>query len=295
MAGQIRALVNAKWLADAVKNNRVGTSLRILDASWYLPKVQRNATEEFKRCHIPGASFFDIDKCCDKTSPYEHMMPKESEFADYVGNLGIANNTHVVIYDGTDFGSFSAPRVWWMFRFFGHNSVSVLNGGLKNWLRESHPVTDQYFKPECSIFKTSINASCVKTYEDVLENITSKRFQLVDARVEGRFRGIEPEPREDTEPGHVPGAINMPFPSFMDSSGLERPVEDLTELFKQAGVDLQKPFWVSCGSGVTACHIALAAYLCGNADVCLYDGSWTEWFAKAAPEHVISEGKGKQL
>ncbi|XP_076866656.1 3-mercaptopyruvate sulfurtransferase-like isoform X1 [Brachyhypopomus gauderio] len=294
MAGQM-ALVDAKWLADAVKNNRVGPSLRIVDASWYLPKLQRDAAEEFKRSHVPGASFFDIDECSNKTSPYEHMLPNASEFADYVGDLGIGNNTHVVVYDGSDFGSFSAPRVWWMFRFFGHNSVSVLNGGFKNWQREGHPVTDQYCKPERTNFKTSINASWVKTYEDVLENITSKKFQLVDARVEGQFRGTEPEPREDTEPGHIPGSVNMPFPSFMDSSGFERPVEELTEFFHQVGVDLQKPIWVTCSSGVTACHIALGAYLCGRKDVCLYDGSWTEWFAKAAPEHVISEGKGKQV
>ncbi|KAL7883410.1 hypothetical protein SRHO_G00010680 [Serrasalmus rhombeus] len=295
MAGQVKALVAAKWLAEAVKNNQVGPSLRILDASWYLPKLNRNAQEEFRQRHIPGASFFDIDDCCDKSSPFDHMLPAASEFADYVGDLGIGNQTHVVVYDGSDFGSFSAPRVWWMFRLFGHNSVSVLNGGLKTWLREGHPTADRYTKPERSEFKAQINSSWVKTYEDVLENLASKKVQLVDGRVEGRFRGLEPEPREDTEPGHIPGTINMPFPSFMDSSGLELPVEELTKLFEQAGVDLQKPFWVSCGSGVTACHITLAAYLCGHQDVCLYDGSWSEWFAKAAPEHVISEGKGKQV
>ncbi|XP_072531202.1 3-mercaptopyruvate sulfurtransferase [Salminus brasiliensis] len=295
MAGQVKALVAAKWLSDAVKSNRIGPSLRVLDASWYLPKLNRNAREEFRQCHIPGASFFDIDECCDTTSPFDHMLPSAGEFADYVGGLGIGNRTHVVVYDGSDFGSFAAPRVWWMFRLFGHNSVSVLNGGLKTWLREGHPVTDQHTKPDSSEFRAEMRACWVKTYEDVLENLSSRKVQVVDARVEGRFRGLEPEPREGTEPGHIPGSINMPFPSFMDSSGLERPVEELTALFQQAGVDLQKPFWITCGSGVTACHIALAAYLCGHPEVCLYDGSWSEWFAKAAPEHVISEGKGKQV
>lgn len=295
MAAQARALVAARWLADAVKNNRVGPNLRILDASWYLPKMKRNPRAEFEKTHIPGASFFDIDECCDKSSEFDHMLPTGGEFAHYVGNLGIGNNTHVVVYDASDFGSFSAPRVWWMFRVFGHTSVSVLDGGLKNWLTGGHPVTEQYSKPACAEFRASFNKSWVKTYEDILNNIKTKEFQVVDARANGRFRGVEPEPRENTEPGHIPGSINMPFPSFLDStSGLERPVEELKKLFQQAGVDTQKPFWVTCGSGVTACHIALAAHLCGHPGVSLYDGAWAEWFTRAAPEHVISEGKGKQ-
>ncbi|XP_062387565.1 3-mercaptopyruvate sulfurtransferase [Sardina pilchardus] len=295
MAGQVRALVAAKWLAEAIKNNQVGPKLRILDSSWYLPKLNRNVLEEFNQRHIPGASIFDIDECCDKTSTSDHMLPSETEFAAYVGNLGISNDTHVIVYDTSDFGGFAAPRVWWMFRFFGHESVSVLNGGMKNWLNEGHPVSSEYSKPERADFRsTTTNSSWVKTYEDVLQNVSTKQFQVVDARANGRFRGIEPEPRPTTEPGHIPGTINMPFPNFMDSAGLEKDPEELARMFQQAGVDLKKPFWVTCGSGVTACHIALAAHLCGHPGVSLYDGSWSEWFARAAPEHVISEGKGKQ-
>ncbi|XP_062872952.1 3-mercaptopyruvate sulfurtransferase [Trichomycterus rosablanca] len=296
MAGQVKALVGAKWLAEAIRSNRVGPSLRILDASWYLPTLNRNAAEEFRQKHIPGASFFDIDECSDSSSRFDHMLPGEEQFSQYVGNLGVGSDTHVVVYDCSDFGSFAAPRVWWMFRFFGHSSVSVLSGGLKHWLHEGQPVTDQYHKPEPVQFKAQINerSKWVKTYEDVLQNIKQPKYQLVDARVQGRFRGLEPEPRPETEPGHIPGSINMPFPNFMDPTGQERPVEELKQMFGDAGVDLQKPLWVTCGSGVTACHIALAAHLCGHPGVCLYDGSWSEWFAKAAPELVISEGKGKQ-
>ncbi len=197
MAAQTRVLVAARWLADAVKSNRVGPNLRVLDASWYLPKLKRNPRAEFEKAHIPGASFFDIDECCDKSSKFDHMLPTESEFADYVGNLGIGNNTHVVVYDSSDFGSFAAPRVWWMFRVFGHNSVSVLDGGFNNWLKEGHAVTERYSKSERAEFNiVSFNKSWVKTYEDVLDNMKTNAFQLVDARVNGRFRGVEPEPRE---------------------------------------------------------------------------------------------------
>ncbi|KAK6300091.1 hypothetical protein J4Q44_G00301240 [Coregonus suidteri] len=296
MAAQTRALVTAKWLADAIKSNLIGPNLRILDTSWYLAKLKRDAKAEFHQQHIPGTMFFDIDKCSDKTSSMDHMLPTASYFAEYVGGLGIGNDTHVVVYDTSDFGSYSAPRVWWMFRLFGHNSVSVLDGGMKNWLAEGHSVTAEYTKPGHADFKATANQSWVKSYEDVLENIKTKQVQVVDARSAGRFRGTEPEPRDDTEPGHIPGTINMPFAKFMDASGKELELEVLAKMFREAGVDLEKPFWVTCGSGVTACHVVLAAHLLGHSgSVSVYDGSWSEWFKRAAPEHVISEGKGKQV
>lgn len=295
MAAQTRALVSGQWLADAIRNNLVGPKLRILDSSWYLPKTKRNARAEFVQTHIPGSSFFDIDECSDRSSALDHMLPTSSHFSQYVGDLGIGNDTHVVVYDTSDFGSYSAPRVWWMFRLFGHNLVSVLDGGMKNWLADGHPVTSEYSKPEHREFKAVINQSWVKSYEDLLENINTKQVQVVDARSAGRFRGVEPEPRDDTLPGHFPGAINMPFTSFMDASGKELGTEDLSKLFREAGVNVEQPFWVSCGSGVTACHVVLAAHLLGHNGVCVYDGSWSEWFKRASPEHIISEGEGKKV
>ncbi|KAM4534829.1 3-mercaptopyruvate sulfurtransferase-like [Fundulus diaphanus] len=181
-----------------------------------------------------------------------------------------------------------------MFRVFGLGSVSVLDGGLKNWLAEGHPVTSDYRKPERRDFQASLNQSWVKSFEDVLENIQTKQVQVVDARSAGRFRGTEPEPREDIQSGHFPGAINMPYTSFLDSSGKHHNTEALTKLFKNAGVDLEKPIWASCGSGVTACHVALAADRLGLSDLCLYDGAWVEWFKRVPPELIISEGTGKK-
>lgn len=99
----------------------------------------------------------------------------------------------------------------------------------------------------------------------------------------------------DTLPGHFPGAINMPFTSFMDASGKELGTEDLSKLFREAGVDPEQPLWATCGSGVTACHVALAAHLLGHPGVCVYDGSWSEWFKRASPDHIISEGEGKKV
>lgn len=188
--------MSGQWLADAVRNNLVGPKLRILDASWYLPKTKRDPRAEFAQKHIPGSSFFDIDDCCDKTSALDHMLPTFSHFSQYVGDLGIGHDTHVVVYDTSDFGSFSAPRVWWMFRLFGHSLVSVLDGGMKNWLADGYAVTSEYSKPESREFKATLNQSWVKGYEDILENMRAGQVQTVDARSAGRFRGTEPEPRE---------------------------------------------------------------------------------------------------
>lgn len=196
MAAQTRALVSGQWLADAVRNNLIGPKLRVLDTSWYLPKTKRNPRAEFAEKHIPGSSFFDIDECSDKTSAFDHMLPTGSHFSRYVGELGIGSDTHVVVYDTSDFGSYCAPRLWWMFRVFGHSMVSVLDGGLKNWLAEGYPVTAEYSKPEPREFNATVNQSWVKSYEDVLENIRSPRVRIVDARSAGRFRGTEPEPRD---------------------------------------------------------------------------------------------------
>ncbi|KAK1798832.1 hypothetical protein P4O66_007121 [Electrophorus voltai] len=292
MFHQTKALVTARWLSEAIKT-RTGSSVRVLDASWHLPKLQRIAKSDFKKRHIPGALFFDIDRCSDISSPMDHMLPTEKVFAEYVGNLGIANDSHVVVYDASECGAFSSPRVWWMFRVFGHSSVYVLNGGLKHWISEGYPLTDKCKRPEPTEFKATLNRSWVKTFEDILNNTDTKTFQLVDARPLGRFRGTDPEPRDNTEPGHIPGSTNIPFTSFLAPSGLLLPPDELRALFQQAGVDLQQPLCVTCGSAVTACNVALAAYECGQPDVSVYDGGWSEWYTRAVPELVLSEGRGK--
>lgn len=195
MSLQARALLSARHLAEAL-TAQPAAKLRVLDASWYLPKLRRNAQRDFRKRHIPGAAFFDIDQCCDKTSPLDHMLPTERQFADYVGNLGVGSDTHVVVYDASDVGAFSAPRVWWMFRVFGHHNVSMLSGGLRAWEREQGPLEEQYVRPAPEEFRASLNRSWIKTYEDILENLENKKFQVVDARPAGRFRGVDPEPRD---------------------------------------------------------------------------------------------------
>ncbi|KAB1269552.1 3-mercaptopyruvate sulfurtransferase [Camelus dromedarius] len=311
MASQqlFRALVSAQWVAEALRAPRAGAPLQLLDASWYLPKLGRDARREFEERHIPGAAFFDIDQCSDPTSPYDHMLPSAEHFAEYAGRLGVGAATHVVIYDGSDQGLYAAPRVWWMFRAFGHRTVSLLDGGLRNWLRQGLPLSSGKSRPTPAEFSATLDPAYVKTYEDIKENLESRRFQVVDARAAGRFRGTEPEPRdvseddgaeeeeesevESIEPGHIPGTINIPFTDFLTEEGLEKSPEEIRHLFQDKKVDLSQPLVATCGSGVTACHVALGAYLCGKPDVPIYDGSWVEWYMRAQPEDIISEGRGK--
>ncbi|XP_019370817.1 PREDICTED: 3-mercaptopyruvate sulfurtransferase [Gavialis gangeticus] len=288
-----RALVSAKWVSEAIKSPQPGLAVRLLDASWYLPKMKRDPRREFEERHIPGAAFFDIDQCSDRTSPYDHMLPSTDDFSEYVGKLGVGNDSHVVVYDGSDQGLFSAPRVWWMFRAFGHDAVSLLDGGLKNWQREGYPLSSGKSRTAPAEFHASLDKSLVKSHEDIKKNIESRRFQLVDARSAGRFRGIEMEPRDGIEPGHIPGSLNIPFVDFLTEAGFEKTPEEIHNLFQEKKVELSKPLVATCGSGVTACHVALGAYLCGKPDVAIYDGAWVEWFMRAEPEDVISEGMGK--
>ncbi|XP_020838173.1 thiosulfate sulfurtransferase [Phascolarctos cinereus] len=287
-----RALVSTKWLAESVRARKLGPGLRVLDVSWYPPR-QRNALQEYQQRHIPGASFFNIEECRDQQSPYEMMLPSEADFASYVGRLGISNSTHVVVYDGDDLGSFYGPRAWWMFRVFGHRTVSVLNGGFRNWLQEGHPVTSEPTNPEPAVFKATLDMSLLKTYEQMVENLESKRFQMVDSRSRGRYLGTEAEPdSKDLEPGHIPGSLNMPFTEFLTAEGFEKSPEEIRAMFKEKKVDLSKPLIATCRKGVTACHIALAAYICGKPDVAVYDGSWSEWFRRAPPKLRVSQWKG---
>uniref|UniRef100_A0A8C5N5G5 Rhodanese domain-containing protein n=1 Tax=Leptobrachium leishanense TaxID=445787 RepID=A0A8C5N5G5_9ANUR len=280
-----RALVSAAWLSGAI---RTRPAVRVIDSSWYTPGG-RDARKEFAERHIPVASFFDLDQCSDQASPYGMMLPSESQFAKYVGSIGISNQSHVVVYDSDSAGMMYAPRVWWMFRLFGHSRVSVLDGGLQNWVRQGLPVTSEVTEVKPQAFQTRLNRSLLKTFEEVQENLTSKRFQLVDARGAARYRGPEPKPGAGPGPGHIPGSLNLAFSSLLTKDGCKKPVPELRKLFEEKGVDLNKPMTATCHRGVTACHLAVAAYLLGKEDMAVYDGSWSEWFHRAKPEHKVYE------
>lgn len=285
-------VVSVDWLHANLKE----PDMKVLDASWYMPDQQRNPLQEYQVAHIPGALFFDVDEISDQTSNLPHMLPSEEAFAAAVSALGIENKDGVVVYDGK--GIFSAARVWWMFRAFGHDRVWVLDGGLPRWRASGFDV-----EPSASndaILKASAAAEAIKkvyngqpvgpitfhaklephlvwSLDQVEKNIEEKTYQLIDARSKPRFDGVAPEPRKGIRSGHVPGSKCIPFPQMLDGSQTLLPVDELRKRFNQEGIAVEGPVVTSCGTGVTACILAMGLHRLGKTDVAVYDGSWTEW------------------
>lgn len=267
------AIVSTEWLAAHLS----APDVRVVDASWYPAVANRNGREEYDAEHIPGAVFFDIDEVADNGTDLPHMLPAPEKFSSKVRKLGLGNGNKIVIYDGTGFAS-AAARVWWMFRYFGHRDVSVLDGGLPKWLREGRAVEDLPPVPRDRHFIAHVNHTLVRNFDQVKANIGSGREQVIDARAAGRFKGNDPEPRPAKRLGHIPSSINIPFGDLIDErTRCLRPAAEVKGRFEAAGVDMQRPVIASCGSGVTACVVALGLYLLGHQDVAVYDGSWAEW------------------
>lgn len=263
--------------------------LVVLDASWHQPATKRDGRAEFQEEHIPGSQFFDLEEIRDKTSEYEFMLPSAVEFEEYVGGLGIKNDTHVVLYESEPSGFYSSPRAWYIFRVFGHKPISILNGGLNRWKAEDQPVTKDVPSAKKQLYKATYNPDIVISCDDIVDNIQSKKWQVLDARSVGRFTGAENEPT-GIPGGHIPGTINLPFKKFMTTDGgrgfqVLKPVEEIKEIFRQCNVDLAKPMVITCGTGMTACTTVLAALTCGVENVPVYDGSWMEYYFKKVKEN----------
>ncbi|MEE8515100.1 MAG: 3-mercaptopyruvate sulfurtransferase [Alphaproteobacteria bacterium] len=269
-------LVSTDWLAARIG----GDTLRIVDASWYLAAEKRDPASEYRERHIPGAVWFALDAASDQASPLPHMLPSAEVFASLMGELGIGDGDQVVVYDGA--GLFSAARLWWMLRAFGHDKVAVVDGGLPKWLAEGRPVATGAPEITRRDFRARLRPELVRAFDDVHANLSSHREQVLDARSPGRFKGLEPEPRPGVRPGHIPGSLNLHYASLLDPEDHTLLANaELASLFDGAGVDRAKPVICSCGSGITAAILAFALGRLGAREVSVYDGSWSEWGARA--------------
>ncbi len=276
------ALVSCEWLLQNLDvENQV-----ILDATFFLPRQQRNAQEEYQHHHLPGAQFFDIDKVADLSNVLPHMLPKAENFSDAVGKMGISNHTQVLIYDNNHF--FAAARVWWMFRVFGHGRVWVVNGGLTRWKQLNYPISYKQPAPIIKYFKAQYCPELVFNLKQMRWVLTSQSWQIIDARSADSFLGHRRLADKTLQAGHIPGSINIPYAGLTDSTQTTLFAnQTLQTIFARGPINLANPMVMTCGSGVSAAVLALALYQIGLRDIPVYDASWEEWGRQVdTPKHT---------
>ena len=288
-------LVAPAELCKALTRNlptKISTAPRVvpLCAAWFLPNdpKARTGRQVFQEKRIPSARFFDLDAVKDHDSPYPHMLPTPEVFAQAMQEIGISRDDEVVVYDTQELGIFSAPRVAWTLRVFGHPTVHILNN-FRLWVEQGHPTESG--KPEEAVEESTnypvptLDTSKVVHFPKLKEVAIdhgkegAEGVQVLDARSKGRWAGTDPEPRPGLPSGHMPGSISVPVPQMLDAqSGAFLPDQELRQLFESKGLDPRKPIISSCGTGVTAAVIdtALEVAAFGQSGTRrLYDGSWT--------------------
>ena len=267
------SLVSTDWLDKNI--NKV----KILDASWHMPNSKRNGYEEYKKEHIKNSIFFDIDKFSNKENSLPHMLPDSKEWEEIVSNLGISNDDQIIVYDNSDV--ISSCRCWYTFIFFGHDpkKISVLNGGFSKWKKENKEITSKILNYEKKIYKPAKIQKLVKSKNEIDQNITEKKFKVIDARSKNRFLGLEKEPRQGIRSGSIKNSYNLPFGEIInpeDNTFLEKNI--IREKFTKLRIIDENNVVFSCGSGITAAVLALAYSLINDKYLpTVYDGSWVEY------------------
>lgn len=270
-----KPLVSAEWL----KSHLHAPDVRILDATYmttFKPGEPQTGRTAYDAHHIPGARYFDIDDIADTDSPFPHMLPSAEKFASRCRRMGLGDGHRIICYDQNNY--VASARVWWMLRAMGHADVAVLDGGFNAWKAVGGAIED--LPPSTTAdrhFTVRLRSDLVRNIDHVKAAIASGSPQIVDARAAARFKAEVDEPRPGLKRGHMPGALSVPFTELIGADGLFKSPEDIAAVFAKNGVDLARPIINTCGSGVTACILALAEAVAGHDGGAVYDASWCEW------------------
>ncbi len=266
-------LIETNWLEEKLDD------VKIIDCSWHMPMTKRNGFTEYKNQHIPNAIFFDLDENSRKDTDLPHMLVDINEWEKIVSKMGIKKDDEIVIYDNSDV--ISSCRCWFNFIYFGHNPklVHVLNGGLKKWIKENNEVTNNIISIQPSDYKGFEKKELVKNKQSIDQNIYEQKFKLIDARNKERFDGKVQEPRKGLRSGNIKNSFCIPFNQCLNKDKTFKTAEDLKLIFETCLENInEKNIVFSCGSGVTACVLALAYSLINDKYLpCIYDGSWAEY------------------
>jgi len=271
----MKNLVTTNWLMNNMQN------VRILDATWHMPDSKRNAKNEFLETHIDDANFIDLDKISDRKSPLPHMLSKRIDWEKIVSDFGIKNSDHIVVYDNSDV--ISSCRIWYNFLYFNHNPnlISVLDGGLKKWIKEGKKITKNIKIFPKSTYSAKENSHLVLSKNEININIKNKNFELIDARNKERFEGQQPEPRKHLKSGNIEGSKNLPFIKLINkTNNTFKSENEIKLIFKKLNLDQNKSIAFTCGSGVTASILGLANSIISGKHPIIYDGSWSEYGVK---------------
>lgn len=266
------SLVSTDWLMTNL--NKV----KIIDCSWHMPQTKRNGFEEYNKQHIKNAIFFDLDKNSKKDTDLPHMLIDIKSWENIVSNMGIKNDDQIIVYDNSDV--ISSCRCWYNFIYFGHNPnlIKVLDGGLKKWVSEKKPTTNDIVNIEPSHYSANEKIELVKNKAQINENILTKEFLVIDARSKERFEGVVPEPRKGLKSGSINNSYCLPFSELINADHTFIDKEKIFQKFSLIKSSLDKNIVFTCGSGVTAAVLALAYSLIDNKyNPVIYDGSWSEY------------------
>ncbi|WP_321822616.1 MULTISPECIES: sulfurtransferase [unclassified Burkholderia] len=264
-------IISANWLKEHLDDPDVV----VIDATVHLPDTGRDAKAEYEVEHIPGAVFFDLEVIADPNNPRPRKIPPLELFVREIGKLGIDAGKRVVAYD--TLGLYSAARVWWLFLQYGYDNVSVLDGGMVAWRLQGGATECGVVKRAATGFTPGPPQNLLALWTDVLE-VSKSGGQIVDARTRGRWAGTEIDRYPGTRAGHIPGSTNLYWADLLDpKTRCFLPQDVVREKFERAGLRLDEPVTISCGSGLTACILAIALRNIGKDDWRVYDGSWDEW------------------